>query len=407
MNFLIGFFYVLVLGIAITSGGFVKFSIMGIPMIIYCMAALAIVYILYLIKHRTVLYLWKSERILSIFVLYGLFIVLLSFMGTYGDLIQSRLLMMRSYIPRQAYYLLIFPAVLVLSQEEFYGRMQKVLQQYRLEFFWGIYFFHLLLVRQFSLSVETAFFLAYLSLQGKSKHKYEYVMFAAVLFTPIATGGETTNLIIRLLYFVYYIVRGKKIIVTQLVAFGMSVAVAAMFIVPFFSSQFSNKLDANSYWRLRYWHDELLQLVDSHFLGVGYGTAYATTSFTGNTLNIAGGPFGATEEYSTMDQLFVTGSHNSLISVSFRLGVIGITLLLSMLRMLYKGMRQQIAVIPNSAFFAFFSCIVVISVNVGLESPAYLILFIFSLICCDAEVKRAFQMLHEYTGEAYVRQMNV
>ena len=393
MNLLISIFYILILGIAITGGKFVRYSILGIPVIYYCMGALVVAYIPYLIKHRKELRLYKSERNLIAFVMYGLFIALLSFLGVNEKLVQCRLLVTRAYIPRQAYYLFLLPAVLVFSETRLYEKAQYFFRKYRLELFWGIYFLRFLYARQISLSVTTVFFLAYISLQGTSRFRYEYIMLAAILFTPVATGGEITNLIIRLLYLLYYVVRNKKIVITQLIVFGFSVMIAAMFVLPFFDSQFSNLLDVNSYWRLRYWHDELLQLVDSHFLGVGYGTAYATINFVGNTTNITSGPFSATKEYTTMDLLFVTGSHNSLISVSFRLGVIGIALFLSMLWMFYKEMRRNINSISKSSLFAFFSSIVVISVNVGLESPYYLFLFLFALICCDAEIKKSHQIV--------------
>ena len=107
-------------------------------------------------------------------------------------------------------------------------------------------------------------------------------------------------------------------------AIGTRVMVIAMFILPLFDSVFASVFDANSFWRLSYWKDELTQLVKSYFLGVGYGTSYATRNFIGGSLNITGGPFGATAEYSTLDKLFVTGPHSSFIAIAFRLGLIGI-----------------------------------------------------------------------------------
>ena len=56
----------------------------------------------------------------------------------------------------------------------------------------------------------------------------------------------------------------------------MVVCLTAVFVVPFFADKITPFLDANSAWRIRFWNDELVQLVQSKGIGVGFGTAYAT-----------------------------------------------------------------------------------------------------------------------------------
>ena len=155
--------------------------------------------------------------------------------------------------------------------------------------------------------------------------------------------------------------------------------IVAIYILPLFSTLFENVFDANSFWRLRYWRDELEQLMQSHFLGVGYGTSYSTEGFVGQLGNVVGGPFGATAEYSTLDKLFVVGPHNSYIAIFFRLGLIGIVMFLYMLFSVNESIKRYSDDIFPVSIFLFFSSAVLIGVNVGLESPYYLLLFVFSV----------------------------
>ena len=50
--------------------------------------------------------------------------------------------------------------------------------------------------------------------------------------------------------------------------------------------------------------------------------------FVGYSTYIEYGPFAANSIYTTMDQMFVTGSHNSYITILYRLGPIGLYFLL-------------------------------------------------------------------------------
>lgn len=380
------FFYIMVLGIAAYGGAFVKIEIAGIPLTYIFMALLAVTYINYFIRHRGKLKIWKSEICLIVFVCYGLLIVLLSAFGVQENLLNGELLTLKSYIFRQAYYLYFLPLIIVMADEENYTKYKKLLEKYRLILFWGIYLFHIIYRQQLAIGVPTVFILAYLSLQKKGDQVYEWLGFIAVMFTPIAIGGELTNLFIRLVYAVYYLIQCRRVLVTRLLVGGIGVALIAMFVAPFFSRYFSSFLDANSYWRLQYWQDELFILIKSKFLGVGFGTAYASTAFVGDMNSIAGGPFAATSEYTVMEKLFATGAHNSFISLAFRLGVVGIVLFLMFFWMLYVKMRKYNETICPATFFIFFSSILIISFNVGLESPYYLMLFIFAMGISNAEV---------------------
>lgn len=160
---------------------------------------------------------------------------------------------------------------------------------------------------------------------------------------------------------------------------GLVCMIVAIYLMPLFASLFENIFDVNSFWRLRYWNDELGQIIHSKFLGVGYGTSYATENFVGQIGSVIGGPFGATAEYTTLKKLFVVGPHNSYIAILFRLGLIGIIIFLFMMFSVHNAIKRYFKdILPVSAFL-YFSSAVLIGVNVGLESPYYLLLFAFSI----------------------------
>lgn len=112
---------------------------------------------------------------------------------------------------------------------------------------------------------------------------------------------------------------------------------------------------------------------------MGYGTSYATEQFVGQLGNIVGGPFGATAEYTTLEKLFVVGPHNSYIAILFRLGLIGSVMFLFMVFSVRNAIKRYSKDILPATVYLFFSAVVIVGVNVGLESPYYLLIFVLAL----------------------------
>ena len=165
----------------------------------------------------------------------------------------------------------------------------------------------------------------------------------------------------------------------------MVVCLTAVFVVPFFADKITPFLDANSAWRIRFWNDELVQLVQSKGLGVGFGTSYATKAFVGNQWAIPGSPYNPLFRHHTKEYLMMaTGPHNSLISVAFRMGIAGIVTLLGLLVNIFRGMWKNIEQVPIFRLFVFFAAIAIISVNVGLESPGYMMIFMLAMGLANA-----------------------
>lgn len=380
-------FYICVLGVALFGGPFVKSSIAGIQIFYLVLLFLVVAYIKYLYSHWGVIQLTKINKAIIGFELYALIMIAMSFAGTNKLFASDDLFFAKAYIPRQAYYVFVIPAILLMEDRDNIDYFKNFLSKNYNIIFWIIYIGSMIYSKRFAISVPTELILAGLLLWGNDirRTKSGFLQTLLILFSPIAVGGEMTNMLIRMIYAFLYFYKNKR---NAIKIFGLAfkTMIAGIFILPIMSGLFTNIFDANSWWRLLYWKDELAQLVQSYGLGVGYGTSYATENFVGNLGSVVSGPFAATAEYSTLDKLFITGPHNSYVSIAFRLGIVGIVLFLVMIFDLIEKISEKSNDISRCAIFMLFSSIVLIGVNVGLESPYYLIMFVFSFGFCASEV---------------------
>lgn len=380
-------FYICVLGVALFGGSFVKFSIAGIQIFYLVLLFLVVAYIKYLYSHWGVIQLTKINKAIIGFELYALIMIAMSFAGTNKLFASDDLFFAKAYIPRQAYYVFVIPAILLMEDRDNIDYFKNFLSKNYNIIFWIIYIGSMIYSKRFAISVPTELILAGLLLWGNDirRTKSGFLQTLLILFSPIAVGGEMTNMLIRMIYAFLYFYKNKR---NAIKIFGLAfkTMIAGIFILPIMSGLFTNIFDANSWWRLLYWKDELAQLVQSYGLGVGYGTSYATENFVGNLGSVVSGPFAATAEYSTLDKLFITGPHNSYVSIAFRLGIVGVVLFLVMIFDLIEKISEKSNDISRCAIFMLFSSIVLIGVNVGLESPYYLIMFVFSFGFCASEV---------------------
>lgn len=205
-------FFMTVLGIAVFGGSFIKLQVWRFTMTYIVMGALVISYIRYFVVKRGVFKLKMGEKNLMIFEMYGLLLVVLSTLGINRYYISDELFTSIAYIPRQAYYLLFLPAV-ILFQDEFYtDKLDRFVDRYGRALFWIIYIAHMVIMRKFALSVPTEMMLCWLALTtgGTRRTRGNLIRLLLLLFTPIAVGGEMTNLLIRLLYVGYFFFHKKS-----------------------------------------------------------------------------------------------------------------------------------------------------------------------------------------------------
>ena len=85
--------------------------------------------------------------------------------------------------------------------------------------------------------------------------------------------------------------------------------------------------------------------------------------------------------------MMATGPHNSFVSVAFRMGVVGIVTFLGFLASIFKGMWKNIEQAPVYRLFVFFAAIAMVSVNVGLESLYYLMVFVLAMGMANVKIK--------------------
>lgn len=385
--------YFMVFGVAVYETSFPKFTLLGVPITYILMLVMLISYVRFLMNNKDTMTLNKGEKSLLLFVLYGLLMVFVSFIGLNSFFISSDLLINNSYIARQAYYLFLLPSIILFKEGYYTDKFSCFIKKYGSFIFWFIYFYQFIVQKQFVISLSAEIVLGWLSFSISSVKltRSNLLRLAVLLFTPTSGGGGSTNMMIRLIIISLLLFYGSyKSKLFTFLRIALAAMIAMAFILPLFLDYFSNRInDMNSLWRLNYWRDELIQLAKSFFLGVGYGTSYASIQFVGNSFSILGGPFGSDDQYSTMEKMFVVGSHCSFISVAFRTGIIGISAFLLFLSNLGHEMQTKCQSASSASVFAFCSAIILICFNVGLESPSYLIVFIFMIGMCISEVNKS------------------
>jgi len=388
-----------VLGTGLLGGDFVKLTILHIPLIYIVMAGLLVSYMRFVFIKNGRLALSRGEKGLIVFVFYGLLMAVLSFIGVNRFLVNSGLFISKSYIPRQAYYLFILPACILFKDTYYTTKFDEIIKKFGTWIFWACFVF--VMWHNHALHVSAQIVLCWLSLyMGKTNKrnnktklgKWHCILRSAVLFlSPLPADGTSTAIIIRMMFLLvlFFHKKRKRTMLKVLYLAVIGLLCFSFFLPLLFPNGVGFGGDNNIIWRIRYWEDELISTARSGFLGVGYGTTYATNDFINFSLDWSegGGPFGADEWTTSTDKAFVTGSHNSFISLTFRLGLIGIVSFLVFLFEMYKRINLYVKFVSPATYFMFFASIFLIGFNVGLESPYYLLIFVFAMGKCVQETR--------------------
>ena len=72
---------------------------------------------------------------------------------------------------------------------------------------------------------------------------------------------------------------------------------------------------------------------------------------------------------------YVTGQHNSIVNIFYRFGFIGLLLFMGFISDIYK--KIQSTELPSQYYILLSIALITIAVNVGLESPKYMLVFAF------------------------------
>lgn len=330
----------------------------------------------------------RKDRKLAYFMLWGGLCVALSYLGFFDFVVEGRLLVDHSFVARQAYFLFFLPLAIVVPLRWKSSRISEFIRDYASSVGILVYGSYALLNGTLALKVQITFLLAGLVLLSRKKGIVSYLLAAVVVLSPIGVGGELTQVLVRVIFLLYLLFEREQVVVSRIMVLSIGASIASSLLAGFIYNLFSLSVDSNSLWRLAYWADEMATLSASYGGGVGFGTSYASLDFLGPAVyGGVGGPFGGEEGFTFLEKIFITGSHSSFVSISFRMGVVGIILFLSYLMDSYTSSLSRRIVVPAIPF-VFFSSMVIVAFNVGVESPSYLFIFIAGIAAPSMGVVR-------------------
>lgn len=143
--------------------------------------------------------------------------------------------------------------------------------------------------------------------------------------------------------------------------------------------------DGNSEWRMVVWLNEIASLRQSHYLGVGFGSAYVSTDILSKTANI--NMYTNNELNNFLYGIFLVGNHNSILNMFYRMGVAGGVVFVILQIVILKWSLKQSSNHVNTKFndyiwwanANYIFNFIVIALNPGLEMMQFSIGYQLSL----------------------------
>ena len=279
---------------------------------------------------------------LCYFILLGICYAAISLIGGFSLL--SNVQYDKYYVLRQAYFLpFLFIAIPVFAQSFKVGLFKFFLQR-RLFFVIFSVSLHLPVAMQF-----TAILL--LSIRN---HLIGLITFLFILLIQGYSGSLQVTLMQGILL-VFFITR-KKLKMKYISAF-IIIMIVTGYVIPDSLIFYMTDSDMNTGWRLKVWVDDIKSTVNStFFIGHGFGTTYF--------------PY-----VQHTDWNFVRGQHNSFVNIFYRMGIVGLLLFMAYINSIEKKIRNFNA--PHELNYILLLGMIIIGVNVGLESPGYCTTFVF------------------------------
>ncbi|MFC1504030.1 O-antigen ligase family protein [Spirochaetota bacterium] len=130
-------------------------------------------------------------------------------------------------------------------------------------------------------------------------------------------------------------------------------------------------LDPNTWWRLIYWKKEAGILLNTSFLGVGFGTPYSLPAWE-DTIRLIFFKYHGPESH------YIVAQHNSFMNILYRTGFIGFLLFIMFNYFIIRSFKKNyianmhdksISGSINILFLGYVLSVINILLNVGLESP--------------------------------------
>ena len=382
-------FLILMIPVLMTGTGIMNGTILGVPTVYLLLGTLTVSFGCILAVKVHAVSLTRTEGLLIAFAAWGLLYVLLSYVGVGQLLFGTDQYYDSSFIPRQAVYLFVLLVPLLFREDFFTKGLDWMIRHYGEVLFWTLYLLQIWRFNSFQLNIAAQIILGWLSFKIETNQRWRrWLRIAALLLTPFPKDGQSTVLILRLVFLAVCVLPKKQSrIGLRIVAIGVLVILAVCFIAPFAVND-AEVDDFNTAWRLRMWKEELTILKSTCFLGAGYGTSYPSRTFAKESILRGEAQFKAAQGYTEVERAFVTAPHNSYISVAMRTGIVGLGLFLAFLISLFVKLTNGIRLPSKAACYALFAGAMLISFNVGLESPGYLVTFTFCIGCCILEMRK-------------------
>lgn len=138
--------------------------------------------------------------------------------------------------------------------------------------------------------------------------------------------------------------------------------------------------DHNTIWRIQYWANEFRTLKKTYYIGVGFGSAYASNSIYTEINN----PHVFQNPADEGMGIFVITQHNSLVNAFYRMGFFGGIVFI--LTLIINPIKWYMSSFKNSSIKKWLKCafsnyvfnLCIILCNPGLESPPFMIGFLFT-----------------------------
>jgi len=309
------------------------------------------------------------NRLLFSFVAFGFYYILISLISGFTLFYSTPF--NGAYIPRHTYFIIFFLIAIPVFTESFkYGIFNYIIESKIKKILYVPFLFHgssifIALIILFSIksyflafAVFTIGFIIDMSIPAQSLQWWlmQVIVILAVIFKFKINSKYIILLIYPIFIAIYYIPDN----ILQIISFY-----------------------PNESWRLVFWVNSVRATVDETLLfGHGFGTSYFDISLINPSRFLQFFiPENTLSQYPNPEVVqFILPQHNSFINIFYRLGFIGLSLFLGYLITISNKIKKL--KLPYQLHYILLTGMLIIGVNVGLESPRFLTQFIllFSLV---------------------------
>ena len=414
---------------AVFGNKFLKFSIMGINPV-YALIGFGILCFIYFffmkkIKIKTDFnengtYLVKKLYTSAfIYFVYNVLIIIFSYLNLYSVFEESGFEYKSYFVLRQSYFIFLIPFICVLVYCLYSKGLPKFIFDKPVIVITVLILFSLRMLNYASGNADTYVNAITVGPFIICLATYYAVMYKGIfpklifIIAGLTTQISQTAYIIGFLLICVFMIFEKQFL--RLLSKNLTFKVYAVIVVlvvaviigfDYISGLVAN--DANTQWRFQYWMHEIGILVNTYFIGVGYGMPYGSEHLFSEINN----PYCFVVANDGMaiqaDVLYVVPQHNSIINQFYRLGLIGgilfINIIINICKLSFNDIKNKTGYEKNLVkwgFLNFLYNLVIIIFNPGLESPKFMFGMLFSTAILIGSILHINKQNTELSAEVY------